>query len=73
VPAVASGEHEVFLGLEEDLGRALHRAVDAQLLGVLAVHLSEEVNNPSPDVGRNQRDVSQAALFDGAQQLIGLA
>jgi len=55
------------------LGRALHRAVDAQLLGVLAVQLSKQMNDPAPDVGRNQRDVAQAAFFDRAQQLIGLA
>jgi hypothetical protein len=72
-PAATSGQHEVFLGLEQDLGRALHRSVDAQLLGVLAVQLSEEVNDPSPDVGRNQGDLSQSAFFDSTQQLIGLA
>ncbi len=72
-PAASSGQHEIFLGLEEDLGRALDRAVDAQLLGVLAVQLSKQMNDPAPDVGRNQRDVAQAAFFDRAQQLIGLA
>src|SRR6202171_2285370 len=72
-PAAASGEHQVLLGLEEDLGDALHRTVDAEFLRVFAVELTEQVNNASPDVGRNPFDVSQAALFDRAQQLIGLA
>jgi len=73
VPAASSRQHEVLLGLEEDLGGPLHRAVDAQPLPVLAIQLAEEVNDPSPDVGRNQLDVSQPAFFDRAQQLIGLA
>jgi ADP-ribose pyrophosphatase len=71
-PAASSREHEVLLGLEEDFRRALHRTVDTELLGVLAVQLSEEVNDPSPDVSRNQRDLTQATFFDGTQQLIGL-
>src|ERR1700682_2202413 len=72
-PAAASGEHQLLVGLEEDLGGALHRTVDAEFLRVFAVELTEQVNNASPDVGRNPFDVSQAALFDRAQQLIGLA
>jgi len=31
------------------------------------------MNDPAPDVRRNQRDIAQAAFFDRAQQLIGLA
>jgi ADP-ribose diphosphatase len=72
-PAAASRQHQIFLGLEENFRRALDRAVDTQLLGVLAIQLSEKVNDPSPDVGRNQRDVAQTTFFDGAQQLVGLA
>jgi ADP-ribose pyrophosphatase len=71
-PPASSSQHEVFLRLEKDLGRALHRPVDAELLGVLAVQLAQEVHDPSPDVCRNQLDLSQPALFDGTQQLIGL-
>jgi len=71
-PPASSSQHEVFLRLEKDLGRALHRPVDAELLGVLAVQLPQEMDDPSPDVRRNQLDLSQPALFDGAQQLIGL-
>ena len=72
-PAASRSQHEVLLGLEENLARALDRAVDTQLLRVLAIELTKEVNDSPPDVGGNQLDVSQPAFFDRAQQLIGLA
>ena len=72
-PAAASSQHQVLLGLEEDLSGTLHRTVDTELLGVLAVKLPQEMNDPSPDVGWDKLDLAQAALFDGTQQLIGLA
>jgi ADP-ribose pyrophosphatase len=72
-PAAASGEHQVLLRFEEDPGCTLDRTVDAQLFRVLAIELTEQVNDPSPDVGRNEFDVLQPAFFDRAQELIGLA
>src|SRR5438477_11327844 len=73
VPAAASRQHEVLLGLEEDLGGPLQRAVDAQPLPVLAIHLATAVNDPSPHVGRNHLDGPHAAFFDGVQLFTGFA
>jgi hypothetical protein len=72
-PAPTSGQHQVLLGLEEDLSGTLDRTVDPELLSVLAIKLPQEMNDPSPDVGRDKLDLAQAALFHGAQQLIGFA
>ena len=70
---IAGGEHQVFLCLEEDIGRTVDRSVDAQPLGVVAVELTEQLHDAAPDVGRNQLDVAQPAFLDGIEQAVGLA
>ena len=70
---VAGGNHEVFWRLEQHVGGAVHRAIDAQLFGVGTIELPEEVDDAAPDVRRDQLDVTHAAFFDDGEELVGLA
>lgn len=69
--AEAGGKHQIFLGFEQNVSRSLNRAIDAKLLRVAAIELTEEMNDAPPDVCRNQLELRNPALLDGAEQLIG--
>jgi len=67
------GHHQIFLSQKENLRGSLDRAVDAEPLGVGAIQLTKQVHDAPPDVRRNQLDLAQPALFNRAEQLVGLA
>ena len=70
-PAGAGRKHQVLLGFEQHVGGSRNRAVDAEFLGVAAIELTEEMNDAPPDVCRNQLQLRNPALLNGAKQLIG--
>src|SRR6266480_4814096 len=72
-PAASRRDHECFLGFEQDLRRPLQRPVDAKPFGVAAVQLAQQMNDATPNVGRDQLQLVEAAFFDRTEQLIRFA
>jgi len=72
-PPAAGSQHEGLLRLEEDLCGPVNGAVDTELLGVDVVELAEQMHDAPPYVRGDQRQLTDPALFDGRQQLIGFA
>ena len=57
---------------KENFRSPLHGPVDPEFLGVVAVQLAKQVYDAPPDIRRDQLDLAQPALFNGAEQLVGL-
>jgi len=72
-PAASRSHHERLLGLEQDLRGPVEGAVDAELFRVPAIQLPKQVDDPPPDMGRNQLQLLDPAFLDGTQQLIRFA
>ena len=72
-PAASCREHESFLGVEQDLRRSVEGPVDTKPFGVAAVQLAEQMHDATPDVGRDQFQLMDAAFFDRTEQLIRFA
>src|SRR5256885_17133963 len=72
-PAAPCRDHESLLGLEQDLRRPVQRPVDAKPFGVAAVQLAQQMNDATPDVGRDQLQLVEAAFFNRTEQLIRFA
>ena len=58
VPALLGGNHQILLGFEEDVGGALDRTIDSKLLCVGPLQLTQQVDDATPDVCRNQLDIA---------------
>ena len=72
-PVGTGGHHQVLLGVKQDFGGPLDGAIDAEPLGVATVELTKQMHDAPPDVGGNQLDLAQPALFNSIEQLVGLA
>lgn len=69
---VATREHQVFLGVEEDVSGAIDGSVDAEAFGVVAIQLPEELNDTAPHMRWDEFDLAEPALLDGVEQAVRL-
>ncbi len=65
--------HQQALRLEQDLARVFDGAIDAELLAAANVDPSEKLHQVPPELGGNERQSSQAALFHQPQQQVGFS
>ena len=72
-PAASRRDHEGFLGVEQDFRRPVKGPVDAEPFRVATVQLPQQMNDATPDMGRDQLQLLDAAFFDRIQELIGFA